>query len=43
MGVWYLFDETLRCFQLLREKLPGARLHIINRGGHDYIRERLGA
>ncbi len=42
VGVWYLFDETLRCFQLLRERLPDARLHILNRGGHDYIRERLG-
>jgi glycosyltransferase involved in cell wall biosynthesis len=41
VGVWYLFDETLRCFQLLRERLPDARLHIINRGGHDYIQERL--
>lgn len=43
VGVWYLFDETLRCFQLLRERLPTARLHILNRGGHDYIRERMAA
>ena len=43
VGVWYLFDETLRCFQLLRERLPDARLHILNRGGHDYVRERLSA
>lgn len=43
VGVWYLFDETLRCFQLLRERLPNARLHIINRGGHDYIKERMAA
>ena len=43
VGVWYLFDETLRCFQLLRERLPNARLHIINRGGHDYIYERMAA
>lgn len=41
VGVWYLFDETLRCFQLLRERLPDARLQIINRGGHDYIQERM--
>lgn len=40
-GTWYLFDETLRCFQILRERLPNARLHILNRGGHDYIRERM--
>ncbi|EAT59804.1 glycosyltransferase [Chlorobium ferrooxidans] len=43
VGVWYLFDETLRCFQLLRAQVPGARLHILNRGGHDYIRDRLKA
>lgn len=43
VGVWYLFDETLRCFQLLRERLPDARLHILNRGGHDYIQERMAA
>jgi glycosyltransferase involved in cell wall biosynthesis len=41
VGVWYLFDETLRCFKLMREHLPDARLHIINRGGHGYIRERM--
>jgi glycosyltransferase involved in cell wall biosynthesis len=41
VGVWYLFDETLRCFQFLHEQLPNARMHIINRGGHDYIRERV--
>lgn len=43
VGVWYLFDETLRCFVLLRERLPNARLHILNRGGHDHIRERMAA
>lgn len=43
VGVWYLFDETLRCFQLLRERVPTARLHILNRGGHEYIRERMAA
>jgi len=43
VGVWYLFDETLRCFLLLRERLPKARLHILNRGGHDHIRERMAA
>jgi glycosyltransferase involved in cell wall biosynthesis len=43
VGVWYLFDETLRCFQLLRERVPDARLHILNRGGHDYIHERMAA
>lgn len=43
VGVWYLFDETLRCFLLLRECMPNARMQILNRGGHDYIRERIAA
>ena len=43
VGVWYLFDETLRCFTLLRERLPDARLSILNKGGHDFIRDRLHA
>ena len=43
VGVWYLFDETLRCFRLLRERLPDARLSILNKGGHDFIRDRLQA
>ena len=36
-----MFDEALRCFQLLRERMPDARLHILNKGGHEYIRERM--
>ena len=43
VGVWYLFDETLRCFQLLRKRLPNARLLILNKGGHEFIRERMRA
>jgi glycosyltransferase involved in cell wall biosynthesis len=43
VGVWYLFDETLRCFKVLRERLPDARLFILNRGGHEFIRERMQA
>jgi len=43
VGVWYLFDETLRFFQLLRERIPTARLHVLNRGQHEYIRERIAA
>lgn len=37
----YLFDETLQCFKLLRQTIPDARLHILSRGDHSYIRERL--
>lgn len=43
VGVWYLFDETLRCFQWLRARLPDARMHILNRGSHDHIQERMAA
>jgi glycosyltransferase involved in cell wall biosynthesis len=41
VGVSYLFNETLHCFKLLRQAIPDARLHILNRGDHAYIRERL--
>jgi glycosyltransferase involved in cell wall biosynthesis len=41
VGVWYLFDETLRCFKALLQELPDARLHILNRGEHAFIRESL--
>jgi len=41
VGVWYLFDETLQCFKILQDMIPDARLHILNRGGHSYIHERL--
>jgi glycosyltransferase involved in cell wall biosynthesis len=38
IGTWYLLDEMLRCFVLLREIRPGARLLIANRDAHDAIR-----
>jgi glycosyltransferase involved in cell wall biosynthesis len=41
VGVWYLFDEALRCFSLLRDLVPEARMHIVNRGDHHYILERM--
>lgn len=41
VGVWYLFDESLRCFKWLRERVPGSRLHILNLGDHAYILARL--
>ena len=42
-GTWYLFDETLACFKRLLSLRPDARLLIVNRGEHVYIRERLAA
>jgi glycosyltransferase involved in cell wall biosynthesis len=41
VGVWYLFDESLKCFKIIKEVIPNAKLHIINREGHEYIYERL--
>ncbi len=40
-GVWYLFDETLLFFKQLLKCIPKARLYILNRGGHEYIKQRL--
>lgn len=43
VGTWYLFDEVAACFVQLIRMLPDARLLIVNRGEHGYIRERLAA
>lgn len=40
-GTWYLFDAVVETFRQLLALKPEARLLIINRGGHDYIRECL--
>ena len=40
-GTWYLFDEVAACFAVLLGLRPDARLLIVNRGEHAYIRERL--
>lgn len=42
-GTWYLFDAVVACFQQMRRLQPDARLLIINRNEHHYIRERLAA
>ncbi|ELY42658.1 glycosyltransferase family 4 protein [Natronorubrum bangense] len=41
VGTWYLFDDVLECFELLRELRPGSRLKILNQGDHDYVYDRL--
>ncbi len=40
-GTWYLFDEAAACFAQLLRIRPDARFLIINRGEHDFIRQRL--
>lgn len=42
-GTWYLFDEVVAVFGCLRERMPAARLLVVNRHEHAYIRERLQA
>jgi hypothetical protein len=42
-GTWYLFDEVAICFTHLLGLRADARLLIVNRGEHAYIRERLAA
>lgn len=41
VGTWYLFDEALRTFNALLKVKPNARLLIINRSEHAFIRERI--
>jgi glycosyltransferase involved in cell wall biosynthesis len=43
IGTWQLFDEAARCFTLLRRMREDARMLIVNRSDHAYIRERLVA
>jgi glycosyltransferase involved in cell wall biosynthesis len=40
-GNWYQFDEVVVCFSKLLSLRPDARLLIVNRGEHNYIRDRL--
>jgi hypothetical protein len=42
-GTWYEFDATVACFAGLLRMKPDARILIVNRNEHDYIRERLVA
>lgn len=38
VGTWYMFDEVLACFTLLRERVPDARLLVVNRNEQDLVR-----
>ncbi|GAB3770559.1 glycosyltransferase family 4 protein [Ramlibacter monticola] len=42
-GTWYDFDAAVACFAAMRAADPTARFLIVNRGEHDYIRDRLAA
>ena len=41
VGVWYLFEEVLDYYKLIRDVVPDVRLHIINKGDHDHIHKCL--
>lgn len=43
VGTWYLFDEVVASFSQLLLLRPEARLLVLNRSEHAYIRERLSA
>lgn len=40
-GTWYLFEETIKAFNLFLAKDPTTRFLIINKGEHDYINDCL--
>jgi glycosyltransferase involved in cell wall biosynthesis len=42
-GTWQLFDGVLAFYNVLRRIRPEARLLVVNRDDHDYVRERLAA
>ena len=41
VGTWYLFDQVVAAFARLRSVRPDARLLVVNRGEHDFIRAAL--
>jgi glycosyltransferase involved in cell wall biosynthesis len=43
VGTWYLFDEVLECFKLIRLRRPDAKLLVVNRNEHVFIRSRIEA
>lgn len=38
IGTWYMFDEVLACFKLIRAKQKDARLLVVNRNEQDLVR-----
>lgn len=42
VGSWYMFEEVARVVRMLFDAQPDARFKVINKGGHDAIRQALG-
>jgi glycosyltransferase involved in cell wall biosynthesis len=40
-GTWYLFDEVLEVYKLIVKRVPDARMLVVNRHEHDFIRTRI--
>ncbi|MBI5625213.1 MAG: glycosyltransferase family 4 protein [Elusimicrobia bacterium] len=43
MGPWYLLDQMIECFRILRRMRPDAKFRIVNLKAHSLIRERFEA
>ncbi len=43
VGTWYLFDEVLECFKIIRRRDPAARLLVVNRLEQDMIAGKIAA
>lgn len=43
IGTWYLFDEVLACFRLIRERRPEAKMLVVNRGEQALVRSSMAA
>lgn len=41
VGSWYMFEEVARVVRMLFDAQPSARFKVINKGGHDAIRQAL--
>ncbi|WKT81958.1 hypothetical protein QYC27_03945 [Thermosynechococcus sp. PP45] len=38
---WYLFEETIKFFEIINIIKPHSRFYILNKGEHDFIRQKL--
>jgi glycosyltransferase involved in cell wall biosynthesis len=41
VGTWYLFDEVLECFKIMRRRDPATKLLVVNRNEHALIRAKI--
>jgi len=41
VDLWYLFDEVLICFKILKSFIKRSRIYIVNKDNHDFILKKL--